>query len=138
MNVFLDTNVLLDVLGRREPFYADSAAVWTLAETGRVDGFISAMSFPNLFYVLRRAAGARIARRAMSLLRDIFRPVALDGQVLNQALDAGLGDFEDAIQFFSALRAAADCLVTRNVRDFPRGELPIQTPAEFLAAHFPG
>jgi predicted nucleic acid-binding protein len=137
VNIFVDTNVLLDVLARREPFYADSAQVWTLAESGRVTGFASALSLPNLFYLLRRAKGQAAARTAMALLRDIFQLVPLDVQITNQAIDAKISDFEDAIQLFSALRSGANVLVTRNPAHFPGGEIAVQTPAEFLAAHFP-
>ena len=137
MNVFLDTNILLDVLVRREPVYAASAEVWTLAETGRIAGFVSALSFPNVFYILRRATNRRAADKAVSILRDVFRPVDLDQQILNQAIDADMKDFEDAIQFFSAIRARAACLITRNPKHFPAGDIPIQTPAEFLATCLP-
>ena len=136
MNVFIDTNVLLDVLAHRDPFYADSARVWTLAETGQVAGFASALSLPNLYYLLRRAKGQRAARKAMGILRDIFSLVPLDAQIMNQAIDADLRDFEDAIQFFSALRAGATTLITRNPSDFPRQDIAIQTPTAFLATHF--
>ncbi len=137
MSVFVDTNILLDVLARREPFYAESAQVWTLAETGRVAGFTSALSLPNLFYILRRSDGPKAARRALSILRDIFQLVPLDRQIVDQAIDSQIKDFEDAIQFFSAIRAGASSLITRNPRDFPRETIGIQTPVEFLAAHFP-
>ncbi len=136
MNVFVDTNVLLDVLVQREPFYADSARVWTLAELGQVAGFASTLSLPNLFYVIRRTKGPIAARNAISILRDIFRLVPLDERIAHQAIDAKIRDFEDAIQFFSALRAGAAVLITRNPKDFPGGDMALQTPAEFLAAHF--
>lgn len=137
MKVLVDTNVLLDVIARREPFYADSASVWTLAETGKLAACISAMSLPNLFYLLSRIKGPKAARNAISIMRDIFDLVPLDAQITNQALDADIEDFEDAIQFFSALRAGATTLITRNPRDFPTQDIAIQTPAEFLATHFP-
>jgi predicted nucleic acid-binding protein len=136
VNVFIDTNVLLDVLARREPFYADSAEVWTLAETGRISGFASVLSLPTLYYLLRRLKGQQAARKALGILRDIFTLVPLDVQIANQAIDADITDFEDAIQFFSALRVGANVLITRNPKDFPLGDIAIQTPAEFLAAHF--
>ena len=136
MNVLIDTNVLLDVLARREPFYADSAQVWTLAETGRIVGFASTLSLPNLFYLMQRTKGRKAARKAISILRDIFSLVPLDVQISNQAVDAEMADFEDAIQFFSALRVGAAVLITRNPKDFPGGDVAIQPPAEFLATHF--
>ena len=136
MDVFVDTNVLLDVLAEREPFYGASLRVWTLAEEGTIRGLVSAISFNNLYYIVRKLADRRTASRAMRLLRGTFVPVALGPQILNQAIDSGFRDLEDAIQFFSAVQAGATCLVTRNPRHFPAGQIPIQTPAAFLAAHF--
>ena len=136
MIVLVDTNVLLDVLARREPFYADSARVWTLAETGAITACISTLSLPNLYYLLSRTKDAPTARKAMRTLRDIFSFVPLDAQIANQAIDADIRDFEDAIQFFSALRANAAALITRNAADFPARDMSIQTPREFLATHF--
>lgn len=136
MNVFCDTNVLLDVLTRREPFYEDSARVWTLAEGGDIRGLVSVISFTNVFYVVRRLRDRSAADRAIRLLRAAFAPVALDAQMLGQAIDSRFKDFEDAVQFFSALRSGAACLVTRNPRHFPTDDIPIQTPTEFLATHF--
>lgn len=138
MIVLVDTNVLLDVLARREPFYADSARVWTLAETGAITAYISTLSLPNLYYLLSRTKDAPAARKAMRILRDIFSFVSLDAQIANQAIDADIRDFEDAIQFFSALRANAAVLITRNAADFPAHDMSIQTPREFLATHFAG
>jgi len=135
MKVFLDTNVLLDILAKREPFYAASAEVWSLAESEAVQGCISAISFNNIYYVIRKTAGKHNADKALRILRDIFVPVAPDTLILNQAIDSTMNDFEDAIQIHSAIRAGADCLITRNPGHFKAVEtnLAISTPDEFLA-----
>lgn len=136
MKVFLDTNVLIDVLAKRQPFYADSATVWTLAEKGQIEGQVSALSFTNIYYVIRKLEDAKTARSMLGLLRDVFTPVSCDAQILNLALASDFKDFEDAVQYFSAVQAESDCLISRNPNDFakPR-ECPVLTPAEFLAAH---
>jgi predicted nucleic acid-binding protein len=136
MNVFIDTNILLDVLAHREPFYTDSAQVWTLAETGKITGSISTLSLSNLFYLMSRLKGQQTARKALSILRDIFKLLPLDVQIANQAIDSEIRDFEDAIQFFSAIRSGATTLLTRNSTDFPGRGIAIQSPAEFLATHW--
>ena len=135
MNVFIDTNILLDVLAHRDPFYADSAQVWTLAETGKIIGSISTLSLSNLFYLMGRLKGQQAARKAICILRDIFKLVPLDVQITNQAIDSDIKDFEDAIQFFSAIRSGATTLLTRNPKDFPGRDIAIQSPVEFLATH---
>jgi predicted nucleic acid-binding protein len=134
MNVLIDTNVLIDVLAKREPFYADSVRVWTLAEQGRIKGLISVISFNNIYYVVRRLRARQAANRMMVLLRDTFSPIPLDQQILDQAIDSGFKDLEDAIQYFSAVRAGADCIVSRDAGAFPQSDLPVLTPAELLTA----
>ena len=135
MNVFFDTNVLMDVLLERRPFVTESREVWFLAERGKVAGLVSALSFSNIYYVVRKALGADTALSMMTLLRDTFAAAPLDEQILNQAIDAKFADFEDAIQYYSALRADAECLLTRNVDHFPVSGLRVLSPEEFLAAH---
>ena len=134
MNVFIDTNVLLDVLARRNPHYEAAAHVWTLCEQGKIEGHISAISFNNIFYIVRRLSGRRAAHRSLSLLRDVFRLVTLDSQIINQSIASGFADFEDAIQYHSALRADAVAIVTRDAAHFPKSEISIVSPASFVAA----
>ena len=133
MKVLVDTNVLLDVLAHREPFYRASAQIWSLAERGEIDAYISAISFNNVYYIVRKAADKTKADRSLRLMRDVFDSVAPDNKVINQAIDSDFDDFEDAIQYHCAIRAKALYLITRNPADFPRSSLTIVTPAEFLA-----
>ena len=135
MNVFVDTNVLLDVISRREPFYGHGQEVWALAERGLVRGFVAALSMPNIFYLLRRDGGRKKAMQALVGIRDTFTTVALDEQILNQAIDSGWEDFEDAIQYFSAVRANAECIITRNEDHFAKADMPVYSPIDFLAEH---
>jgi predicted nucleic acid-binding protein len=132
MIALLDTNILLDVLAQRQPFLADSARVWTLVEEGQVEGVVSALSLANIFYVTRRLAGAEPARKAVRIMHELFSLVALDERVMSDAVNSRMADFEDAIQYFSAVVAKADCLLTRNKKHFPGKGLAIMTPDEFL------
>jgi predicted nucleic acid-binding protein len=134
-NLFIDTNVLLDVLDHRQPFYEDSAAVWSLAEKGKIRCCISAISFNNIYYILRKQQSPAVIRKTLCLLRDIFDIVTLDERILNQAMDSNFKDFEDAIQYFSASRVSAQCILSRNLNHYKASEIPILTPAEFLASH---
>ncbi len=135
MTAFIDTNVLLDVLARREPFYAAAARLWSLAERGSITGFVSVISFNNIYYIVRKAEGKERAEGALTLIREVFTAVDLTGQILGQAIDADFDDFEDAVQFHSAVHVEASCLVTRNPDHCPFGSVPILSPNEFLAAY---
>ena len=133
MNLFLDTNVLVDVLAHREGLYGASAAVWSRATTAGTTGWISAISLNNAFYLTRRAGGWDGAAKAVKVLRDAFQIVPLDVTVIDAAIDTGVRDFEDAIQFVSAERVAANYLVTRNVAEFPKTGIAVVKPEEVLA-----
>lgn len=133
MKVFVDTNVLLDVLSCREPFHEDAIQIWSLAEAGKLKGLVSAISVANVFYLVRRFKNARAAYEAVRLIRDTFGIVACDERVLGQAMDAGWKDFEDAVQYFSARHAQAACIVSRDGDHFTKSDLPVLSPAEFLA-----
>lgn len=132
MIVLVDTNILLDVLAQREPYYWDSAQIWTLAERGEITAFVSAISFNNVYYILRNANNKTAAETALKALRDVFESVAPDIKIINQAIDSECDDFEDAIQFHSAVRVSAHFLITRNPDDFPASSVTIITPDEFL------
>jgi predicted nucleic acid-binding protein len=132
--VFLDTNVLLDTLAKREPHYQDAARVWTLAEARRFEGLVSAVSLTNVYYIVRRQASKQAALTGVRAIVSSFMLAACDQSVIVKALAADTADFEDAVQYQSAISSRADCFVTRNARDFPQAPLDIMSPSEFLAA----
>ncbi|MCL2640990.1 MAG: PIN domain-containing protein [Phycisphaerales bacterium] len=132
--IFVDTNVLLDVLMDREPHSRASAQLWTLCEQGTLRGHISVISFNNIYYIARKRHDKKTAQQMMAILQGVFHPVTLDTQMISQAIGSNMSDFEDAIQFHSAVRAKADFLITRNVSHFPKSTIPplVVTPKEFL------
>jgi predicted nucleic acid-binding protein len=133
MKLLLDTNVLLDVLAARKPFYETAARIWSLAEHEDVEAFVSAISFNNVYYIVRKAGGKEKADEALRALRDLFTPIPLDAGLINQSMDAPIDDFEDAVQFHSAARRKCDYLVTRDPDGFPTSGVPVLSPQEFLA-----
>ncbi|RKY22951.1 MAG: hypothetical protein DRP83_10040 [Planctomycetota bacterium] len=136
MRTLVDTNIVLDVLGLREPHYEDAVQIWTLAETGKIEAFVSAISFTNVFYIVRRFKDIRTARQAVKLMRDTFTIAACDEKILHQAIEANWTDFEDAVQYFSARNIQASCIVTRNIAHFKKSDLEVLSAKEFLALHF--
>jgi len=133
MRVLFDTNVLLDVLASRQPHYAASAAAWTLVETKRVEGFVSAISFNNAFYIVRRGGNRVGALEAVKLIRAVFQTIPVDEAIIDEAIAAGADDFEDGIQVACARSSAMDAVVTRDQDHFPASPIPDLTPDEMLA-----
>ena len=133
LRVLIDLNVVLDVLQRRQPFYAMSAHVLAAAETGLVEGHVAAHSLTTLFYLLAKHESADRARVALTDLLAFLTVAAVDGTVIERALSLPYTDFEDAVQMTAAVRCGAEYLVTRDVRDFRARPLPVLQPAELVA-----
>jgi predicted nucleic acid-binding protein len=132
-NVLCDINVILDIFLKREPHYAPAARLFTLIEEKKLHGYLSAQSFPTLFYLLSRELKREKAMRVLEKLRIVFRVAAVDEKVVDLSLASTFRDFEDAVQYYSALRVNTDCLITRNKADYRVDFLPVMTPEEFLA-----
>jgi predicted nucleic acid-binding protein len=132
--VFYDTNVVLDVCAQRVPFYADSAKAWDLAARGAVRGLVAAISMTTIDYLIRRHNPKSDARALLRMIRGVAGVAPCDSGVIDLAIDSELEDFEDAVQYFSAIGAGADVIVTRDGGDFPLGNAQVMTPREFLAS----
>ena len=133
MKLLIDGNILLDVLQKREPYYEDSAKIWKMCETDLVQGYVSALTFANLVYVMRKELDAEKINGVLKKLSLIFTFEDLNVADINAAADMQWNDFEDAIQAATARRIHANHIITRNVRDFTKSEVVAFTPAEFLA-----
>lgn len=131
--VLIDLNLVLDVLQKREPFYAASAGILACAETGLVEGLVAAHTLTTLFYLVAKDQSAERARVALTELLQFLAVAPVDQAAIEQALNLPYTDFEDAVQMMAAVQAGAQYLVTRNVQDYRAGPLPVLQPAELLA-----
>jgi len=129
--LFLDTNVVFDYLGRREPNGAAAAALFQAAYEGRATLYVASLSFSHVFYTLRKQYGAVPAREALRKLAQLVRVVAVDETTVQAALDSKFADVEDALQYFAA-RSVPDlaAIVTGDPKGFKHGELRILSPVE--------
>lgn len=132
MVLMIDANVILDILSKREPNYKYSSKVWKLCETGICTGVISALSFANIIYIMRKELTPEKIETVLKQLQLIFTFSDLSHNVLEDAAKLKWSDFEDAVQTISAKRANADYIITWNVKDFKKSDIPVLTPAELL------
>ena len=132
MKLLIDANVLLDVLQNRKDFVRDSSLVWKLCETQQAEGYISALTFANMVYVMRRELDPGEIKEVLRRLCLIFEFTELAPGDLMRAGELQWSDFEDALQSVTAERVHADYIITRNVRDFKNSEVPAFTPDELL------
>ena len=133
MKLLIDANILLDVLQNRENFVRASSMVWKLCETEQAKGYISALTFANLVYIMRKEADAQRIEEVLHMLSLIFEFAELNDSDLFRAAALQWPDFEDAVQSVTAERIHADYIITRNVRDFSRSKVIAFTPDELLA-----
>jgi len=131
--LFLDTDVLLDLLLARAPFHASSARLLTLIESGKAAGYVSALTFANLHYILRRFLSRPETLRHLRKLRLLLQVAALTDKIVDEALSSEFEDFEDALQYYTAVEQKMDCLITRNKKDYRHPLLPLYTAEEYLS-----
>ena len=132
MKLFLDTNVMLDFLGEREPFYISSAKIATLADKRKLKINVSALSFATVSYFLTKYEGVKKTKEKLRKFKVISGICELDELIIEKGLNSDFSDFEDSLQYFSALRAECDIIITRNGKDFKKSKIPVMTPDEFL------
>jgi predicted nucleic acid-binding protein len=132
MKIFLDTYVMLDVLTKREPFYIDSSKILTFVNEKIVSGYISAITVNNIYYILRKLKDKETAKDFITEILESFEIISLTKDILSQANKISINDYEDGIQFFSALDCGCDFLITRNNKDYPNLGIKIISPEEFI------
>ena len=130
--IFVDSDIILDLLGKREPFYRFAAEVCTLADTGEVELVTTSLVIANVYYLLRKAKGNDTARELLRKLRMIIGVVPITEHTVDLALNSHFSDFEDALQYYTALECGIPILLTRNVRDYTEKGLVVQTAEEYL------
>jgi len=132
IKALIDTNVILDIALNREPFFEYSSKVFDKIDDQILEGFITASSITDIYYIASKQKDKFQARKFLISLIQILEVVGVDKDIVIQALESDLPDFEDAIQVFSAKSNSIDLIITRNVADFITSGIKVVTPQEFI------
>lgn len=132
MKVLIDTNVIVDFLLRREPFFQDAVFVFDLIEKREIQGFISAISVTTVDYIVCQAKSRELSYRFIHDLLEIFEVCEVGKETFLQALQQKGRDLEDNMIIANALAYHLDTIITRNKKDFKEAQLQILTPSEFI------
>ena len=132
MKILIDTNVILDVLCNRTDFVEDSLKVFKYCEVNQITGCISAMSVPNIVYIMRKELDSERIKEILTTLTSLFTVVDLREADLLKAADLDFADYEDALQSICATRVKANYIVTRNIKDFKNSPVPAIKPSELF------
>ena len=130
--IFLDTNIILDFLGEREGFYEASAKIMTLADKKKIQVYTSPSSISNVFYVLAKYENSKIALEKIRKFKLLCSMSVMDDEVVEKAINSNFKDFEDAMQYFSALASNCNIIITRNEKDFKNAMIPVMNAESYL------
>jgi predicted nucleic acid-binding protein len=133
--LLVDTNILLDLLARRDPYYSGAAQVFSLADKEQLMLSVSSLSFSTVYYVLSKSYKANEARDILRKLKILVQVLSLNEKIIELALnDNSMVDFEDALQYHTALENSQDIILTRNQKDFKKSILPVMNADEYLVS----
>ena len=131
--VFVDTNIVIDLLSRREPFYEEAARLFSLADKKQIEIGLSSLTIANTSYTLLKQLNSATAKSILRNLRLVVRVLSLDDKIVDLALnDEAFHDFEDGLQYFTAKENRQDVIITRNLKDFKHSTIPILTARQFI------
>lgn len=132
--IFLDTNVILDLLGERVPFFDSIAKVATLADQKKLTLIVSPLSFTTIDYVLNKYETSESVLNKLRKFKIICEVCEVNEETIDKALNSNFKDFEDAVQYFTALQSNCSIIITRNGKDFKSSTIPIMTAEEYLSS----
>ncbi|MGJ3235244.1 type II toxin-antitoxin system VapC family toxin [Marivirga sp.] len=133
-SLLIDTNIVIDLLAKRKEFYNDAAELFSLSDRKELNLAISSLTFANTNYILSKLKSAKEARAILRKFKVLVEVVSLDDKITELALsDESFPDFEDGLQYYSAIENQVDIIISRNKKDFKNSKLPVLTAQEFLA-----
>ena len=133
--IFLDTNIVIDYLSKRMPFGEEAFRVFSLPPRFH-QLCISALSFTTIYYVLRKNFDRKQLLEMLKELQDLVEILPTDDEIISLAIHSEFTDFEDAVQYYTALNGKSAIIITRNPKDYQKSEIPVYTPMEFLQIPF--
>ena len=132
--VFVDANIVIDLLCERYPWFPSVMRIFNMGDRGQIELYCSALSLGTASYLMEaRKMSPQDIFDGIDLLCQMCTSTTVDASVVRQALDSEFTDFEDALQHYSAMTVDADCIVTRNKKDFSSSEIPVYELDDFVA-----
>jgi len=134
--VLIDTNVVIDLLAQREPFFNSTSRLFTLASKKLITAYVSSFTLVTTHFIVSRELTEAETRKVIKKFKTITNVLDLKSGYIDLALDSDFKDFEDAIQYHTAMANNLDAIITRNKRDFKKSRIPVYTTEEYLELYF--
>ena len=133
-NLLIDTNIVLDLLAKREPYYADAARLFSLADKENIKLSVNALTFANTNYILSKLLSVLEARDVLGKFRVLVSVLPLNDKIIDLALnDSNFSDFEDGLQYYTALENNQNFIISRDLKGFRKSVIPVMTAEQFCA-----
>lgn len=130
--VFVDTDIILDLLAGREPYYQYAAKLFSMADSGKIEICVSSLTFSNLNYILSKQFSVAQARKKLLTFKTLVTVLSVNEKVVDLALNSDFKDFEDALQYFTATEFKVTTLLTRNLKDYKKAEIAVLSAEQYL------
>ncbi len=131
-NIFVDTNIIIDLLAKRDLFYKDAQALFTLSDKKEIQLCISSLSFANAYYSIVKQHKDIDAKKYLAKFKVLVKVLPLEDKAIELALASDFNDFEDGLQYFIAMDNESDIIITRNKKDFKNAKIPVMTAGEYI------
>lgn len=131
-NIFVDTDIIIDLLSSREPFYNAAALLFSAADKGKIKLYVSSLSFSNLNYILSKQYTPNEARKKLLKFKTLVSVLSVTDKVVELALSSDFKDFEDGLQYFTAIENNVKTLLTRNLKDYKAAKITVMTAEQYL------
>ncbi len=130
--IFIDTDIILDLLANRKSFYLPAAQVFSLADNGKLHIHVSSLTLATLYYLLSKDSGQEKAKKILFKFKSIVTVLPVDNKTIELALSSDFKGFEDGVQYFCAIESKCSAILTRNIIDYKHSQIPIMTAESFL------
>jgi len=130
--ILLDTNIILDLLAKRQPFFEFAAKLFSLGDKKKIRLYTTSISIINVNYILSKILSANESREILRKFRVLVKILPCDEKIIDLGLNSHFKDFEDSIQYYIAIENKIDIIITRNLKDFKSAKIPVMTAEEFL------
>ncbi|MEE9371692.1 MAG: PIN domain-containing protein [Saprospiraceae bacterium] len=130
--LLVDTNIVLDLLAKREQFVEEAQELFTLSDQRKVKLYVSSLTFANTYYILSQSLKLDNARKILRKFKVLVKVLPMDDKIIDLSLESDFKDFEDAIQYHTAIENSLDMIITRNLKDFKLSKIPVLTAENYM------
>ena len=131
-SVLVDTNIVLDLLAKRQKFIVEAQELFTLSDKKELKLYVSSLTFANTYYILSQKMKLSNARKILRKFKVLVEVLPMDDKIINLSLESDFKDFEDAIQYHTAIENGIHIIITRNLKDFKTSKIPVLTAKDYL------